>query len=85
MVKSFKLALAICALIAPAAIRANAQANTAPQLNPQQDQTIAELATLVITNTASDADVPAQTLSYALLDAPAGASASASRAEWNRG
>jgi hypothetical protein len=49
------------------------EVNTAPVLTAQTNQTIAELATLVITNTATDLDVPANILSYILLDAPAGA------------
>src|SRR6266850_415997 len=73
MAKSMKLALAVCALSALAAIRANAQANTPPQLSPQPDQTIPELTRLVVTNTATDQDVPAQRLSYELLDRPTGA------------
>jgi hypothetical protein len=43
-----------------------------PQLPLQTNQTIAELTTLVVTNTAADSDVPAQSLTYLLLDAPAG-------------
>jgi hypothetical protein len=74
MVKSIKLALAVCTLSALAAVRANGQTNTPPQLTPQPDRTIPELTTLVVTNTATDQDVPAQRLSYELLDRPAGAS-----------
>jgi len=47
-----------------------------PVLPSQNNQTINELATLVVTNTASDADVPALTLSYLLTNAPAGATIS---------
>lgn len=43
-----------------------------PALPVQTNQTIVELATLVVTNTAIDGDIPAQSLSYALLDAPTG-------------
>src|SRR5262249_34367881 len=44
-----------------------------PELAFQTNQIIAELTTLVVTNTASDSDVPAHLLTYLLLDAPAGA------------
>jgi len=42
-------------------------ANTAPALTFQADRTIAELTTLVVTNTATDTDVPVNTLTYALV------------------
>ena len=58
------------------AVRANAQANTPPQLNQPPDQSIPELTTLVVTNTATDQDIPAQTLTYALVNPPAGAAIS---------
>ena len=74
MKSSLKLAFAVCALSALAVIRAIAQSNTPPQLPVQSDQMIVELTTLVITNTATDQDVPANELSYALLSPPAGAS-----------
>jgi subtilisin-like proprotein convertase family protein len=41
-------------------------ANTPPVLPAQATQTINPLATLTVTNTAADADLPAQTLTYAL-------------------
>jgi hypothetical protein len=44
-----------------------------PSLPAQNDQTMNELATLRVTNTASDADVPVQQLTYGLVDSPAGA------------
>src|SRR2546421_7895714 len=47
--------------------------NTAPILPPQSDRTIIGLAALVVTNTASDADLPANSLSYSLLTAPTNA------------
>ncbi|HRT58357.1 MAG TPA: hypothetical protein P5038_17160, partial [Candidatus Paceibacterota bacterium] len=47
--------------------------NTQPVLPMQPDITVAELETLVVTNTATDLDVPAQTLTYALISPPAGA------------
>ena len=47
--------------------------NTAPILPTQTDRTIAELTLLTVTNTASDADLPANVLSYQLLEAPVGA------------
>ncbi len=48
--------------------------NDAPVLAPIPNQTILAGRTLVVTNSASDADVPAQTLTYRLLSAPAGVS-----------
>ncbi len=50
--------------------------NTPPVLPAQTTRTLAEGTTLAVTNTAMDADVPANVLSYALLAAPAGASIS---------
>src|SRR5581483_6750057 len=47
--------------------------NSAPVLPAQSDRTINELASLVVTNTATDFDVPAQTLTYQLLNAPTNA------------
>jgi Bacterial Ig domain len=44
-----------------------------PELPLRTNLTIAELTTLVVTNTAGDGDVPAHSLTYLLLDAPAGA------------
>jgi hypothetical protein len=52
--------------------------NTAPVLPGQTNRTIAELAALTVTNTATDSDLPANVLSYSLLVAPGGASISAS-------
>src|SRR5207249_94351 len=40
----------------------------------RSNQTIAELSTLVVTNTATDADVPANTLTFSLVSGPAGVS-----------
>jgi hypothetical protein len=51
--------------------------NTPPTLSAQQNQNVAELSTLVVTNTATDTDVPANTLTYSLLAPPAGAVISA--------
>jgi hypothetical protein len=48
-------------------------ANTAPSLPSQTNRTIAELSTLVVTNTGTDSDIPANTLYYSLGNAPAGA------------
>src|SRR5437773_1720619 len=48
------------------------EANSAPVLTVPTDQTIAELSTLTVTNTASDADLPANTLTFSLVSAPAG-------------
>src|SRR5207249_2279926 len=40
----------------------------------RSNQTIAELSTLVVTNTATDADLPANTLTFSLVSGPAGVS-----------
>src|SRR5204862_459736 len=48
------------------------EVNSAPVLTVPSDQTINELSTLVVTNTASDSDLPANTLSFGLVSAPAG-------------
>src|SRR5439155_5070666 len=48
------------------------EANRAPVLTVPTDQTVTELSTLTITNTASDADVPANTLTFSLVSAPNG-------------
>jgi hypothetical protein len=45
-----------------------------PSLPAQTNRTVNELTMLQVTNTASDADVPALTLTYSLLNPPAGAS-----------
>jgi hypothetical protein len=50
------------------------EANRAPTLNAITDQTITELATLNVTNVASDADVPAHKLTFALVNGPSGLS-----------
>ncbi len=49
------------------------QVNSAPVLVAIPDQQVAELTTLTVTNAANDLDLPAGTLTYALLNAPAGA------------
>jgi len=49
------------------------EANSEPILQAQTNQTIQELTTLLITNTAVDADYPANALTYALVDPPIGA------------
>jgi len=49
------------------------EVNSAPVLPLQTNWTIAGLATLVVTNTASDADIPANTLTYTLVAAPTNA------------
>jgi hypothetical protein len=51
--------------------------NLAPVLPVQTNRTIAELSLLVVTDTASDSDIPVDTLSYSLLTAPSGAAISA--------
>src|SRR5205809_798393 len=54
------------------------EANQAPVLVVPADQTIDEMSTLVVTNTATDADLPANTLTFSLdPGAPAGASINA--------
>ena len=49
------------------------ETNAAPTLLPLADEEIVELATLTVTNAASDGDLPSNTLTYALLEAPTGA------------
>jgi hypothetical protein len=51
--------------------------NGAPVLPIQSDLTIVELATLVVTNTATDPDLPANGMSYVLQSGPSGAVISA--------
>jgi VCBS repeat-containing protein len=48
--------------------------NDAPVLPAQPDRTIAELATMLVTNTATDVDTPANNLSYVLTSSPSGSS-----------
>jgi hypothetical protein len=48
------------------------EVNTAPVLTVLTDQTINELATLAVSASASDADLPANILNYSLVSAPAG-------------
>ncbi len=50
-----------------------AEANAAPVLTPIPAQTVNEGVLLAFTATATDADLPANTLTYSLLNAPAGA------------
>ena len=52
--------------------------NTAPTLAAIPDRTVIAGATLAFTNSASDTDVPAQTLSYSLLNQPTGAGVNSS-------
>src|SRR5204862_4239859 len=47
-------------------------------LPAQSDRTVSELSTMTVTNTASDADLPANTLTYSLIAAPANATISSS-------
>jgi Putative Ig domain len=54
------------------------EVNSAPVLPTQNNRTIAELTTLTVANTATDSDIPANTLSYSLLTPPVGATISAS-------
>ena len=46
--------------------------NVAPVLNPITNRTLVAGQTLTLTNTATDANVPAQTLTFSLVSAPAG-------------
>ncbi|HWH70826.1 MAG TPA: hypothetical protein VNT26_15665, partial [Candidatus Sulfotelmatobacter sp.] len=50
------------------------EVNTAPALPVQTNRTLAGLERLVVTNTGSDADLPINSLTYQLVQAPAGAS-----------
>jgi len=50
------------------------ESNQAPILPIQSNLVVSELTAVLVTNTASDLDIPTNTLSYQLLDAPAGAS-----------
>jgi hypothetical protein len=54
------------------------EVNLAPVLPVQTNRTVGELNLLTVTNTATDADLPANPLSYQLINSPAGASISAS-------
>jgi len=54
------------------------EVNTAPVLPGQGTRTIAVLATLTVTNTATDSDLPGNPLTYSLIAAPSGASIDAS-------
>jgi len=47
--------------------------NTAPVLPAQSNRTIAAQTTLLVTNTATDTDIPTQVLTYQLISPPAGA------------
>src|SRR5205807_4051002 len=49
------------------------EVNSAPVLSAQADRTIAEGTTLTVTNTATDSDIPANVLTYTLLNPPTGA------------
>ena len=48
------------------------EVNVAPVLPVQTNRTVNELTTLLVTNTATDADLPANTLTYSLIVSPAG-------------
>ncbi|MFO1501664.1 MAG: pre-peptidase C-terminal domain-containing protein, partial [Verrucomicrobiota bacterium] len=54
------------------------EANTAPVLPEQPDRSIDELTTLALTNSATDTDLPANTLTYTLLAGPTNAVLSSS-------
>src|SRR5205809_919307 len=47
-----------------------AEANSAPVLTVPTDRTVTELSTLTVTNSASDADLPADVLTFRLVSAP---------------
>ncbi len=53
------------------------EVNTLPTLPVQEHRNIDEMTTLVVTNTASDEDLPANAINYSLVGAPAGASVDA--------
>jgi len=53
------------------------EVNTAPQLSPVSDQTVSPAQLLSLTFSASDSDLPANTLTFSLDAAPSGASVSA--------
>ncbi len=59
------------------AMTAAITANTPPVLTVPPDQTVSELATLTVTNTARDADKPTNTFAFGLVSAPAGVNLSA--------
>ncbi|HSU55800.1 MAG TPA: Ig-like domain-containing protein [Candidatus Dormibacteraeota bacterium] len=54
------------------------EVNSAPALPNQSNRTVAELAQMTVVNTASDTDLPANTLTYSLVNPPAGASINSS-------
>ena len=60
------------------ALATNALPNTAPTLGAISNQTLMAGATLVVTNIATDPDVPAQTITFSLLSSPGGANINAS-------
>src|SRR5205807_2169213 len=47
------------------------EVNSAPVLGAQADRTIAEGTTLIVTNTETDSEIPANLLTYTLLNTPA--------------
>jgi hypothetical protein len=53
------------------------EVNSSPMLGELANRTVNELATFTLTNAATDADLPRNVLSYALVSAPAGATMSA--------
>ena len=53
------------------------EVNTAPGLDPIGDKSVDELVALAFNATASDADLPANTLAFSLVDAPEGAAITA--------
>jgi glucosylceramidase len=59
-----------------AAVFDHVSVNQAPQLAAVSNQTVLAGVTVTVTNTASDPDVPSQTLAFRLLTAPAGATIS---------
>src|SRR5204863_445623 len=56
------------------------EVNTAPALTMPANQTINELTTLNVSATATDADIPANTLTFALVSGPAGLTVAANGA-----
>src|SRR5262249_27611336 len=49
------------------------EVNSAPVLPPQGNRSITALTTLIVTNTATDSDIPANSLAYSFLNAPSNA------------
>lgn len=64
--------LVVCACLASAGLAHAQQANTPPMFPTIADQTVDERVLLALTLSASDADLPAQSLTFSLVSGPAG-------------